>query len=276
MNISLDSNCPISKDKIEKYESFIQKLDDPINKSYLPNLYCVLLQASFEVDENKEKFSIDNQSLFTGQLLSKFINEGWAIIGCFERAAFLSNYHHIRAALELIATYNWVFYKNNKIERRINKYFEFMDLFSYQLYLKYGDNKSSEYLPFFKNINIEKINSWKAKEEFWMKLYSLRNNDLSEIKNWHYPASIENILNEFSNKKLKMFYEEFSHGTHLSPYSHSLGTDDTILGLPIGIDGDLSDINRPLVIYLESFEFLLSCIEKVKSFNSKIKFPIIN
>lgn len=271
--MKLNPNCPISEERIEKYESFIERINGLIEKSKLPLLYCVLLQASFELDENKDFFSTNSLKKFTGKLLSKFLNEGWAIIGCFERAAFLSNYHHTRAALELAACYHWVIYKDNKIEKRVKKYFEFKDLFLYQLYIEYNNKPDKEYLPFLNSVDANQINYWETKIAEWIKLYSPKDNNLLEIRNWHYCARIENILAEFPNTKLKMFYEEFSHATHFSPFSHSLGTDNTVLGLPINIDGDLSEINRPLTIYLDSFEFLLSWINKATAFNSKVKFP---
>ena len=83
-------------------------------------------------------------------------------------------------------------------------------------------------------------------------------------------------MDEFPDKKLKQFYEEFSHATHFSPFSHLLGTDNTIIGFPIKIDGDLSEINRPLTIYLNSLEFILDNIKKATSVNISVKFPRYN
>lgn len=50
-------NCPIPDTQLETYESFIARIKEPIKNSKLPDLYCVLLQGSFELDENKNFFS---------------------------------------------------------------------------------------------------------------------------------------------------------------------------------------------------------------------------
>jgi len=271
--MKLNSNCPLEEINQKKYESFIERIKGPINKSKLPDLYCVLLQASFELDENKDLFSNNLLGRFTSQLISKTLSEGWAIIGCYERAAFLSNYHHTRAALELIASYNWVTYKKDKTENRINKFFEFDNLFFYQLYLKYKDSQEKEDNLFLKYFTKAKIESLKSKIPIWIELYKPEGNNLLEVSNWHYAARIENILSEFPVRRLKMFYDEFSHATHFSPLSHKLGTENTVLGFPINLDKDLSEFNKPIIIYLDSYEILLSLVNKSTGFNSKVKFP---
>jgi len=271
--MKVDKNCPISEVRLAQYEKFIDKLKEPIKGSKLPDLYCVLLQASFELNENKNFFSTEYLKKFTGELLSKILNEGWAIIGCFERGAFLSNYHHTRAALELIAGYHWVTYKPNKIEKRVKKFFEFNELFLYQLYLKYKDSLDSDITQFQKYFTSDKINIWENKISDWLKLYKPKNNDILQILNWHHPARIENILSEYPNRKLKMFYGEFSLATHFSPFSHSLGTDDSVLGFPVYDNKDLSEFNKPLSIYLDSYMGLLEQVKTATGFNSNVKFP---
>ena len=271
--MKLNPNCPVDEINKKKYESFIERIKEPMDNSKLPDLYCVLLQASFELDENKDFFSKNLLGRFTSKLISKTLSEGWAIIGCFERAAFLSNYHHTRAALELTASYHWVTYKKEKTENRIKKFFEFDELFLYQLYMKYKDSQKKEDNLFLEYFTKEKIEHLKSKIPFWIELYKPKDNNLLKISNWHYGALIENILSEFPDKRLEMFYDEFSHATHFSPLSHKLGTEDTVLGFPINLDYDLSELNKPIIIYLDSFEFLLSLVNNSISFNSKVKFP---
>ena len=271
--MKLNPNCLLSEEQIKRYDSFIEQIKNPINCSKLSDLYCVLLQTSFGLEENKNSFSINNVEKFSGEILSKLLNEGWAIIGCFEKAAFLSSFHHTRAALELIACYYWTTYKESKIQKRIEKYFEFKNLYLYQLFVKYGNSPDKDsILPLF-NFTDEQILCWKSRELEWKNLFKPVDDNLLKVKNWYYNTLIDHMLEEFPNKKLKLFYEEFSHATHFSPFSRFLGTSDTIIGLPINIEGDLSEINRPLTIYLDSLEFLLSWIEKSTRINIKVKFP---
>lgn len=266
-------NCPISEEQLKKYESFIDKIKEPIENSKLPGLYCVLLQASFELDENKNCFVTSLLGKFTSKLISKILNEGWAIIGCYERGAFLANYHHTRAALELIASYHWITYKKQKTEKRIKKFFEFDELFLYQLYLKYKDSQDDDSKLLMKHFTNKQIELWKNKVSDWMELYEPEDNNLLKISNWHYKTRIENILSEFPDKRLKMFYDEFSHATHFSPLSNLLATGNTVLGFPINLDRDLSEFNKPLIVYLDGYELLLSFIKNAIDFDSKIKFP---
>ena len=114
--MKLNCNYPIADAFVEKHNAFIERIQEPINRSKLPQLYCVLLQASFELSANKSFFSQNDINKLTGELLSKYLNEGWAIIGCIECGAYLSNYHHTRASLELLACYHWVTYKSIKME----------------------------------------------------------------------------------------------------------------------------------------------------------------
>lgn len=271
--MKLNLNCPLSEKQIEKYESFIERIKGPIKDSKIPDLYCVLLQASFELSENVNFFSIKPLERFTGKIISKILNEGWAIIGCFERGAFLSNYHHTRAALELIASYYWVTYKKHKIEKRVKNFFEFDELFYYQLYLKYNESPDAANMPFLSYFTIERIELLKNKTSEWIDIYQPEGNDLLKILNWHHDACIDNILCAFPDKILKMFYDEFSHATHFSPLSHLLGTGDTVLGFSISLDGDLSELNKPLTIYLDYYEKFLSFVKNATGFDSKVKFP---
>jgi len=133
--MKLPDNCPIDVVLVEKYEAFIERLQEPIQRSRLPHLYCVLLQASYEVDH--VLFAKDRLHRFSGDLLSKMLNEGWGFIGCYERGAYLAAYHHARACIELLAEYHWAVFKKNKQERKIRRYFEFKELFRYNLYLDY-------------------------------------------------------------------------------------------------------------------------------------------
>lgn len=269
--MKLNSNCPLSEEQIAKYDTYIERLKDPIAKSKLPLLYCVLLQASFELEANKNLFEVQLLNIFTGELFSKFLNEGWAIIGCYERAAFLASFHHTRASLELLACYHWTIYKENKIRKRVQKYYEFKDLYLYNYYMKYAVKQTNDELSFI--VTEDQIKIWQNKVEKWKTLFNINDNDLTEVVNWHHGCTIENMLSEFPNNRIKMLYDETSHATHFSPYSHEFGTDDTVLGLPINMDGDLTQINKPVKIYLESLEFLLSMFSKSIGFDSKVKFP---
>ena len=104
--MKLPDNCPVDDELVEKYEAFIERLQEPIQQSKLPHLYCVLLRGSNEVDQNKALFSKDRLHRFSGDLLSKMLNEGWGFIGCCERGAYLAAYHHARACIsELIARF---------------------------------------------------------------------------------------------------------------------------------------------------------------------------
>lgn len=271
--MKLNPNINLTEEQLSKYDSFIERIKEPINKSKLPSLFAVLLQASFELDLNKNSFDFQLVNKFTGELYSKFLNEGWALIGCYEQAAFLSSFHHTRASLELLACYHWTVYKENKIEKRVKKYFEFKELNLYNYYIKHTDGNTKDEHSLISKVDENQINIWEKKIDEWVTLFNVKDKDLSKVVNWHHGCKIENMLSEFPDTRLKMFYDEISHATHFSPYSHSFGTDDTVLGLPINIDGDLTQINTPVVIYLDSLEFLLSIIHKTIGFDSKVKFP---
>ncbi|MBI3124992.1 MAG: hypothetical protein HYZ10_11370 [Ignavibacteriales bacterium] len=271
--MKLNLNCPISKKQIEKYESFIERITGLIEKTKLPLLSCVLLQSSSELDENKDFFSKNSLKIFTGELLSKYLNEGWAMIGCYQQAAFLSSFHHTRASLELLAIYHWTVYKDNKIEKRVKKYFEFKELNLYNYYRKITNANVKDEHSLFSSVDENQVKVWEKKIDEWVKLFDVKDKDLSNVINWHHGCKIENMLSEFPNEKLKMFYTEISHATHFSPYSHSFGTVDSVLGLPINLDGDLTQINTPITIYLNSLEFLLNIIHHKIGFDSKVKFP---
>jgi|GEM_PF-1503556 len=271
--MKLDRNCPVKKEQLEEYNSFLERIQNLIDETEVPNLICVLLQAGFEVRENKEFFSTSKLNIFTGELLSKAINEGWALIGCLERAAYLSVYHHTRSTLELTALYHWVTYKPDKIEKRIEKYFEYKELLHYQLYLRFAESKYKPLSDNLKSTSQEQLEKYKSKEDYWIKLFEPKDNNILKVRNWHNKTSIENILEEFPVEKLKLFYEEFSHATHFSPITQSLGTDDTILGLPVGEDGNKFEVNKHMTIYLDSLEPLMSFIQNATGFDSKIKFP---
>lgn len=276
--MQIDPKCPITEAKLLKYETYIQNIQTLINKSRIPDLYCVLLQSCFELDAKKNQFSGNNVGKFSSEILSKILNEGWAVIGCFERAAYLSSYHHIRATIESAACYYWVTHNKNKRLKRLEKYFEFEELYLYQLYLRFSSSNENPSKEISLDITFpeERIENWKEKEDKWRKLYKPKDNDLLKVKFWHYDALIENILTEFPNKKLKHFYEEFSHATHFSPFTHSLGTGNTVIGFPISIDFDLTEVNRPITIYLETLEYLLNKLEYVTKINLKVKFPHYN
>lgn len=270
----LPDNCPVDNELVKKYKAFIERLREPIQRSRLPHLYCVLLQASNEVDQNKVLLSKDRLHRFSGDLLSKMLNEGWGFIGCYERGAYLAAYHHARACIELLAGYHWAVFKKSKREKKVRRYFEFKELYLYNLFREYSSSAPEVDLESLPGFSQDRIVEWESKKDDWARLFKVEADELSSVRNWHHGASIENMLSTLPDDgRTKRTYDVFCHATHFSPHTHALGTGDTVLGLPIGMDGDVTKLNELTQICINVLLLLYKFIGETTDFDSKVKFP---
>ncbi len=269
----LPDNCPVDDELVKKYEAFIERLQEPIQRSNLPHLYCVLLQASNEVDQNKLLFSKDNLHRFTGDLLSKMLNEGWGFIGCYERGAYLAAYHHARECIELLAGYHWAVFKKNKRDKKVRRYFEFEELYLYNIYQEYSSSAPEVDLESLPGFGQQRLAEWERKKDCWAKLFKIEVSELSSVQNWHHGASIENMLSTLPDDgRTKRIYDVFCHATHFSPHTHALGTDDTVLGLPVGSDGTVTMLNELSEICINMLLLLYKFIGESTDLDSNVKF----
>jgi len=268
--MKLGDDSTITSKQIAEYEEFVNRIKLLIDKTEIPNLYNTLLEASFELRANNNYFSTEPLKRFTAALLSKTLIEGWAIIGCYERAANLSVYHHSRAVLELVAMYHWVTYNKSKINKRIEKYFEYDQLLRYQLYIRTIESDYGKIAKALRKFSPNEIEFLKSKVEYWKKIFNPPNGELLKIKCWYQGTLIQNMLDEFPDKRLTLFYEEFSHATHFSPLTHTSSTRDIFLEFQ-AYNENLSEFNKHPIIFLDSLRILYDMIRNEIGFETKIK-----
>lgn len=265
----IPKNCPVDKSIIKKYQHYLQKTNKDLEKTIVPHLLCVTHVGSKELEDNSSFFKQNNRRRFTGTLLASLLGECYAFIADIENGVLNPAYHHVRSAMELEITYNWVFYKENKIDKKIERYIEYREL---RKFLEY--EKSIESDSFIPKMNFpqERISNWNEKKDYWAELFEVEKDKLAKINSWHPKTTYDTMLDIFpQGSKVKKAYDYLSHMTHLSPLKEDFGV-NAILGLSINEEPPIK-LHTLTNLIMNSLEILYGLIEKNIQFNSQIRFP---
>jgi len=254
----IPNNCPLESQKYENYRNYLAKVGKSLEKSSLPDLLCVSIAGAEELNENSKYFRSNTRRRFTAEILARLLGECFAFIAVIENAVLNASYHHVRSALELEITYNWVFHKKSKIDKKIERYFAYQSI---RLFLE------SE-----QQISNDKMHELEKKKAYWADLFNVDKSDLSNIINWHPKTSYDTMISVYPySDKIKQMYALFSHMTHLSTFNVILGV-DTILGL-YDKKGDSSNLESSIFFIMNSLEVLYGFIKNNIGFDSQVKFP---
>lgn len=265
------SNCPLSDEVITEYKEFLEHSKKYSESTSVPHLQCVALSGSKELENNYSFFTESKRKKFTADLLASFLGECFALVAVLEKGILNSAYHHSRSVVELLVTYNWVFHKESKVDKKIDRYFAYREMKKFIEYEKSQDENSTVPEP---NLSEDKIDEWKKMTDYWSNLFDVEKDELKDTTSWHPKTSYVTMLDIFPPQDyLKRGYEYFSHMTHLSPMKSDFGF-DSIIGIPNN-DKRSEAIRILIKISLSASVNLYNLIEEKVGFNSKVKFPPI-
>jgi hypothetical protein len=170
------------------------------------------------------------------QVLSKMCQELMAFVWCLNGGSLHGCFHHLRSIMEITATANYFFAggKAAKQQKRVKKYYEFKELSKYQLYhrlkIKLDDGKITQ-----EEFDNECIIMPKDIESFteeriqgWQDLWEPDSKDVLDIKNWHFPANIDNLVDN-AEPEYRSIYHNICHVVHVSPMGKGLAGQNLVL-----------------------------------------------
>ena len=270
--MQISSKCPISAEAIEWYNHHRSRTIAIIDDSKLPDLVCIVLQVYEECVENPDIFVGSKLNEFTGDIISKLISESWGLVGVLEHGAYASCFHQARSVIELVAQYNWVISKEDKREKRLNKYFAFKDLYEYQTMIK-AESSPALMASLKRKGNYRDPKEWSNELAGWAKLYGVKTEQLARVKGWLYPATIENTIESApGGDDLNVLYDFFSRVTHVSSQTSKVAG-PKVIGLPGDDDQSRASVNDLAVNTCAVWGVILGLIQEFHGYNFKAKFP---
>ncbi|MCZ7679801.1 MAG: hypothetical protein M5U28_13970 [Sandaracinaceae bacterium] len=201
------------------------------------------MKLLFVLESQFSKLPEGDVNKFLVTTLPKLTNELLSFIGCLRHGSAWGSLHHTRAIIEIAAMVNHINASPAKRERRLAKYAEFTDFVRCQFFLGLtpdSDGSISEAaaargLP---PPTTAEVSLWWKRIETWRSLYvTAKRPDLSQVRYWHAPASLEQLVRDLgSDDAWWSNYERLCHGTHVSPLGYRL----VVQGNPmlVGFRGD--------------------------------------
>ena len=270
--MQISSKCPISDEALERYNRHRSRTLAIIDESKLPDLVCIILQVYEECLETPDIFAGSSLNEFTGDIVSKFISESWGLVGALEHGAYASCFHQARSVIELVSQYNWVVSKGGKREKRLNKYFAYKDLYEYQSMLKAESNPALMASLKRKGVYRDPL-EWRNELEEWAKLYGVKPEQLSKVKGWLHPATIENtIIAAPGGNDLQILYDFFSRVTHVSSQTIKVAG-PKVLGLPGDKEESVAAVDNLVINTCAVWGVMLGLVQEYHGHNFKARFP---
>lgn len=267
MNL-IPPGCPVPEEYVSKYDAYLDEVESALARSCLSNLACVLIQTMHAADAASDRFRQDDIGRFTGAMLLKLLNEGWALVGCLERAAYLAAHHHARACIELRAGYHWAVYRPGKRDKRIGRFYAFDEVRLYQMALRGIQPEAFDDLP-------SRLAAWEAREPEWKVLFGV--DDIEHVRNWHHGATIENMVSELPDGTFSTtVYAVLCNAVHFSPLTQKLTGGGGTLSLPVGPDGSLERLDTLISTCTYSVATLVRLAEETLGIRLGVKLaPIV-
>jgi hypothetical protein len=232
---------------IKDYPAALAVIADCLNHSHLPRLENIALRFSHALDEKTLDLKDGHEREFLIAVLVKTVNEMFAAIGSLQHGALLASYHHARSIFELFASLEHVYSKPSKQERRLEKFHEYPKVAKY-LHCR----ERQRQLPpstVSKEQFAQGCHVTESQIEEWKRIWRLgSNDDLQKIRNWHHPATIENLFeSSCETKEVFKDYVMVCHATHLSPLGNRVAGGHFLIGFPKREEGfNYVTINRPI------------------------------
>lgn len=201
-------------------------------------LQTLTLKLLFLVENKTLQIPNDNRADYVMHIYSKTSQELLAFISCLKSGSLHGAIHHLRAIIEVYVVTNYVYARGNdqKQNKRLKKYREYPGLKKYHLYetlrrmLEANKITKDEFDTdcILKPDEIASFTENKLNE--WRRLWSNDTKiDLLEVRYWHYPCNIENLLSE-ALKSNKTIYDIICNVVHFSPMASGLApTNELIL-----------------------------------------------
>ncbi len=233
---------------VKDYPSALAVIADCLRRSHLPRLENVALRFSHALDEKTLDLKDGNEREFLMALLAKTVNEMFASIGSLRHGALLTCYHHARSLFELFASLEHIYCKPSKQKRKLEKFHEYPKVAKY-LHCR---ERQRELLPNTVTDEQSALECHVLETEFdeWRRIWNLESkDDLEKVRNWHHPATIENIFESSDEtKQISRDYGMVCHATHLSPLADRIVGGHFLIGFPKDATGafDYQKINRPI------------------------------
>ena len=140
---------------------------------------------------------------------------------------------------------NYTIGDDKKREKRLRRFNEFHGLQQFNHYIErsrqLNENKiTKEEFNYTCHVSKSSFERLKSNVPEWIKLWEVKEVELSKIRHWHGKVTIEAMFDMLDDESNAWeMYGFFCHGTHLSPSSHRMTSGLRLIGFPKLPNGEI-------------------------------------
>ena len=264
--MSTFGDSTFSQEQHAKYEELLGVFLRILADSDMIKLEYLAFQLTDIVERKLIVLPDDEIGRFVLEMIAKAVNEAWGLIGSLRHGAFTSCFHHARAVIELYAAFVYVFSNPKKQKKRAEKFHRYHSVYTYNHYksLRNSLERGAITEEVFRDLCLvsdERFEELEQEAPALARLYSVGDDELHDVQNWHHPARISNLLEAVYDQtrkqraeaedgavtegadldNLSKLYSQFSEMTHPSPLTARVTRSSFMLGPP--------EVNRGQINY---------------------------
>ncbi len=255
---------------IADYPGVLLTLQTALLQSKLPILEDIACRFMYALELNVLDLKEGDERTFLTDVLVKVTTEMLATIGVLRHGTFIPAYHHTRSMFELYAALEYMYSVPTKKQRRLEKFIEYPNLGKFLHYRELkneliGGRITDQEFAASCAISEAEFDEVSKRQPEWKRIWQLKSLDPGVVKNWHYPATLENLFQSSEiTKNLWHSYENVCHVTHLSPLTRRLAPGNLLIGFPADTSGIVySKVNMPIAYCIVVAQYIVVFLQSV-------------